>query len=129
MDYERLVSIGPDEFQKQMAACLAQLPDATMSDEADVARIERILDLKEGTLKGHVLHVQRQHCSACQRQLTFFDVVHTALVDAGHPKSFVVHTLLGSKYLVDKPRLVRCSACGVISPLPIWYVDSSGYGC
>ena len=129
MEYSRLRSIGPDAFQRQMAACLALLADATMSDEADIGRIERILDLKEGTLKGRVLHVQRQDCSGCQRQLTFFDVVHSAVVDAGHSKSFLVHTLLGSKYLVDKPRLVRCSACSVETPLPMWYVDSSGYGC
>lgn len=129
MEYQRLQSIGQAEFQRLMAACLAQLDAATMSDEADVGRIERMLDLKDGALKGHVLHVQHEYCSGCQRQLTFFDVVHTALVDAGHSKSFLVHTLLGSKYLVDKPRPVRCSACSTVTETYMWYVDSSGYGC
>jgi hypothetical protein len=41
------------------------------------------------------LRLAKANCERCGRLLTFYDFIYTGIVDAGHPKSFVVHTLLG----------------------------------
>ena len=45
-----------------------------------------------------------------------YDFVFTALVDAEHDKSFVLHTLVGNKYITNRPRRIRCSNCATVGP-------------
>ena len=41
----------------------------------------------------------------CSLMNTDYDFVFTAMIDWGHPKSFIVHTLFGSKYIIIQPLL------------------------
>lgn len=107
-DYNQIVSTDAEEFAKIKASL--DLADYTKSDAADICRIEAFLDLRPGVLAGHDLYIETCRCG-CGRSITFYDFVFTSVVDAEHSKSFIVHTLFGSKLIVNKPRLVRCSAC------------------
>ena len=127
-DYSRLQSVPDDVFKKAATASEALLVDATVSDPDDISRMERLLDLMEGTLKGS-FRFQKLHCARCDRLLTFYDFVYTSIVDAGHPKSFVVHTLVGSKRLTNRPRQIRCSSCNTVTPKDGVYWHETYGGC
>ena len=126
-DYSALQSVPDDAFDKALAASAALLADATVSDQDDIGRMERLLDIQGGTLKGP-FRLQKAKCERCGRLLTTYDFVYTAIVDAGHPKSFVVHTLVGSKRLLNKPRIIRCSSCNTVTTKGYHYMMSD-YGC
>ena len=122
IDYNDVVSLSEEEFQATFAvACAeAELADPTkftMSDEEDIAKMERLLDVRPGALAaGEPYYLQSYQCE-CGRILTTYDFVFTALVDAGHSKSLILHTFIGNKLVINKPRNVRCSECARISPL------------
>ena len=117
IDYSQLISISPEEFESQRHSPedLNNEDKFTKSSRDDIANMERLLDLKEGTLLGDDYFLGRVACE-CGRRLTMYDFAFTALVDAGHSKSLIVHTFLGTKYIANPPRRVRCSACARVHP-------------
>lgn len=115
-DYNSVTSRTAEEF-KGLAPAASDLEDATKftkSDEEDIRAIERLLDVQEGTLAGDSYYLERAQCR-CGRLLTMRDFVFTGLIDAGHSKSFILHTLVGTKYIINRPRPVRCMECGATS--------------
>lgn len=61
---------------------------------------------------------------------TYFDnedFILTALVDAKHDRSVIIQTFLGNKFVINKPRPVRCFNCGTINPMHSYSMKS--YGC
>ena len=116
LDYNDVVGVSAEEFRAR-AACAAPefVPDPniwTRSDEEDIARIERLLGVKRGTFSRDDLYLVARHNCECGRLLTTYDFVFTGLVDANHSKSLVLHTFVGDKFVVQKPRRIRCSQCG-----------------
>jgi len=150
-DYNQVRSVSKVEFERA-APNKADLEDpekATKSDHEDIAKMERLLDLKNGSLGGDDYYLQRIDCEQCGRILTMYDFVFTGLVDGGHSKSLIVHTFLGNKLVLNDPRPIRCSACGqvqtprsssllfdekTVQAEPTkhsgpWYYMSGSYGC
>jgi hypothetical protein len=120
LDYNAVVGVSEAVFRDRATSCdAANLADSrkfTKSDDKDVARMERILDARPGTLSRCGDHfLERMECESCGRLLTVYDFIFTGLVDAGHSKSFILHTFVGTKFVVNEPRRVRCSACGSLS--------------
>lgn len=117
IDYTDVVGISPEEFW-QRARCSVEMradPNVfTKSDEEDIAKIERLLDMREGTLSCEEYYLENIRCE-CGRLLTVYDFVFTGLVDAGHSKSLILHTFIGNKYVLNNPRPVRCSDCGRVN--------------
>jgi len=120
LDYNSVVSLSAEEFKARTRRSCApeDLGDErkfTKADRGEIAKVERLLDVRPGTLSGEGFYLGRLQCANCSRLLTAYDFVFTGLVDAGHSKSLILHTLVGSKFVVNPPRQIRCSACGVIS--------------
>jgi len=126
VDYNAVVSLSPEEFESRALACaverLADRNRFTKSDEEDLARTERLLDLQPGTLtrQGVDYFLEYYQCE-CGRVLTTYDFAFTGLIDAGHSKSLILHTFVGNKLLVNQPRKVRCSQCSRISAVAETY--------
>ncbi|MDX8432850.1 hypothetical protein RFN25_05305 [Mesorhizobium abyssinicae] len=118
-DYEKVSTVSPQEF----ALLLSTFdPDRfTKSDQFDIQRVELLLDIKPGVLAGENMYLESYKCQSCGKQLAFSDFVYTAIKDAGHHKSFVVHTLIGAKMIRNKHRPVRCSNCDTVSDKPLNY--------
>lgn len=119
IDYNDVVGISEEEFRERSVCFTEDIADSykfTKSDEEEIAKIERLLDAKEGTLQGEDYYLEKYQCE-CGRILTTYDFVLTGLIDAGHSKSLILHTFIGNKFVLNKPRPVRCSACGRLSPL------------
>lgn len=117
LSYTAVTTHTPEEFATQ-AIPRSELEDPskfTCSDATDVGNLERLLDVNPGTLSAEKLYLQLSVCQ-CGRLQTMYDFVFTALIDAQHDKSFVVHTLIGSKYIINRARRVRCSNCSRIGP-------------
>jgi hypothetical protein len=142
-DYNFVRSITQEEFEQAKPA-QADLEDpmkSTKSDSEDIARMERLLDLKDGALGGDQYYLERLECVQCGRLLTMYDFVFTGLVDAGHSKSLIVHTFIGNKFVLNDARPIRCSACGQLQSNRQTLADNdpthysgpwyymSGYGC
>jgi hypothetical protein len=121
-EYSKLQSLSAEEFARRMSRFDKRA--ATKSDAKDIARIERVLELRQGVLSGQEFYVSKVKCE-CGRDMTFYDLVVSSLIE-GHSKSFVVHTLLGSKHFVQPPRNVTCVECGTLHVLD--YCNNS-YGC
>jgi hypothetical protein len=116
LDYNRVVSLSAEEF-KRLTPSVSDLRDEskfTRSNDEDIAKMERLLDLREGALAEDQYYLQRVECG-CGRLLTMYDFVFTGLVDAEHSKSLVVHTFVGDKFIVNAPRRVRGSECARIT--------------
>lgn len=119
LDYNDVAGVSAEEFRIR-AACAVERFEAdpeiwTKSDEKDIANIEHLLDVKEGTLSRDDDYLVARYQCECGRLLTTYDFVFTGLVDAGHSKSFILHTFIGSKFVLQKPRPFRCSQCGRVS--------------
>jgi len=125
-DYSEIKSVTRDEFDKRRLR-LEDDPTATKSDAADIRAIEDFLELKPSVLADQSFYINNYVCT-CGRKLTFFDVVRSAVVDGHHSKSFVAHTLLGNKYILNPPRKASCSNCATPTDLSCTYENSS-YGC
>jgi hypothetical protein len=131
LDYNTVRSVPEEEFVRSTAT-QDELDDParfTKATPEDLRRIERLLDVVEGTLEGQDHYIEKTECP-CGEVLTSYDFVFTSLVDAGHPKSFVLHTFVGTKRIVNPPRGIRCSKSGHASPeLVRGYQCGPGYGC
>jgi len=126
-EYENIKSLTDDEFYNQIGSI--DVSEYTKSDAEDLRKIEEILYLRKGVLSNEELYLEHAECG-CGRILTFYDFVYTAIVDAGHSKSFIVHTILGSKKIVNSPRTIRCSSCKDVDVQGEWtrYANKN-YGC
>jgi hypothetical protein len=92
--------------------------------------MERLLDIQPGTLAAAgPFKLEKGQCDFCGRTLTTYDFIFTALVDANHTKSFVLHTLVGNKLVIQRPRPMRCSACGTVSRVAWKYRMPKNYSC
>lgn len=125
MNYTLLVSAEKHEFERIRAkyypdSLLKDPSKFTFADEEEIKKIEKLLDTEEGTLSKLEDYTERYECS-CGRILTTYDAVFTGLVDATHSKSFILHTLVGTKYIVTKAHQIRCSNCGELSCRPLGY--------
>lgn len=132
MDYNLVVAADEGEFRRQRVPDEELEARFTKSDVEDIRKIERLLDVEVGTLDKNIgpgFYIGQASCSNCARILTAYDFIFTGLVDAGHPKSFVLHTLVGSKKIIQRPRQIRCSACGTLSLTPLPYFMNDRYFC
>lgn len=127
--YNSISSLTEEEFkEKSIDPSAAPDPDKFIkSDEEEIANIERLLDARSGLLKTDVFYFQKSTCE-CGRSLTMYDFIFTALIDAEHDKSFILHTLIGSKLILNRARKVRCSRCGRVSGIEHEY-KMTKYGC
>lgn len=129
-DYNRVQSLTAEQFGK-LTPGPGELGNATAytkSDAADVRKMERVLDLQDGALAHDSYYLEKTTCAGCGRVLTMYDFVCTGLIDAGHSKSFILHTFVGEKYVVNRARRVRCSACGTMTAAFCKYWMDR-YGC
>ncbi|MEO4042428.1 hypothetical protein AAFN47_12560 [Hoeflea sp. CAU 1731] len=131
-NYLSAESLTKEEFQKKKVN-LIDSDNSILTSPEDISRIENILDLSEGLLEGMKFYVSKMQCD-CGRQLSFYDLIFTALVEQWHDPSFIAHTLIGSKYFVNEPGPFRCSSCGRSSHRIarggfIGHYDLPAYGC
>ena len=125
MNYNNVVSAKLSEFNRIKKEyypdhVLNDQEKFTLADAAELAKIENILDVEPGTLGKLEDYTERYECG-CGRVLTTYDAVFTSLVDAAHSKSFVLHTFVGTKYVITKAHHIRCSSCGMLSSRPLGY--------
>lgn len=110
-NYNLVHSSTEEEFEEAKAKQGAD--SLTKVSDKDIEAIERLLDVKAGSLKDIDPFLFSSYTCECDKAITFYDFVLTALVDADHSKSFVLHTLLGNKYVIQQTkRFTRCSSCG-----------------
>lgn len=129
-DYNRVQSLTADEFRR-LTPSIGEIGNEaayTKSDAADIRRMERVLDVQEGTLARDSYYLEKTTCAGCGRTLTMYDFVFTGLIDAAHSKSFILHTFVGEKYVVNRARPIRCSSCGTMTAGYHRYWMSR-YGC
>jgi hypothetical protein len=119
-DYNLVRSLTPKEFEAAMRSGQDTKVEYIRSDDEDIRRIENLLDVQHGTLGREPLNLEKMECD-CGRHFTMYDFIFTAIVDAGHSKSFILHTLVGSKYVIQEPRSIRCSACGLLKVVVTHY--------
>ena len=76
--------------------------------------------MKKGSLKEVEAYLLDKNCSGCGKSIDLFDKVVTAVTDADHSKSFILHTMIGNKRVASKTDFVRCTNCSSISPSADW---------
>jgi hypothetical protein len=81
---------------------------------SDIEAIERLLDVRSGTLSNSAYFFESDACRCeCGKNVTMYDFVLTSLIDSAYSKSLVLHTLLSTQFNDQKnPKEVRCSSCG-----------------
>lgn len=123
LDYSKVQSISQEEFEKIRPDIEAVKNDARYAkvQPETLTKIERFLDLKPGTLAGVEGYLRKENCPCCNKDLDLLDKVVTALVDAGHSKSFIVHTMLGNKTTMSPASGVRCTSCGTVTASLAWH--------
>jgi len=83
-------------------------------ESSDIESIERLLDLRSGTLSSKAYFFESHACTCvCEKKISMYDFVFSSLVDAAYSKSLVLHTLLGTNFIgQEKVKDIRCSSCG-----------------
>ena len=132
-DYDLVQGVSEEEFRNNVKTVdqLKSDPDFRLATEEEIGNVERLLDVQEGILSKVEFYVKKANCERCNSCLGIDDVVRTALIDAKHSKSAVLHTLIGNKYIVDRPKQIRCSSCNSLQIASsvyatIWYGCASG---
>ncbi len=100
-------SLTAAQFERQAPSVSELEAGYSKSDPEDIAKMERLLDLKAGALGGDDYYLEKVQCKGCARVLTMYDFVFTGIVDANHPKSLIVHTFLGNKYILNEKRPIQ----------------------
>lgn len=120
LDYNKVKSLSNDDFDKIKLDInkIKSDPNYSKVQPETLASIERFLDLKPGVLKEIEGYIQKQNCSHCKKEITLLDKVITAMVDAEHSKSFMMHTMLGNKRTLSQIPVVRCGNCGTVMVTP-----------
>lgn len=130
LSYNFVRSVSQEEFDRIAPTSQELAERYTRSDREDVAKIARLLDVREETLVGRDnYYLEKTNCENCGRLLTMYDFVFTAIVDAEHTKSLILHTLVGTKRVINQPRPIRCSNCGRVKPQGTQYFMPNSYGC
>lgn len=126
--YDNIISVSEKEFREKTTKQRdLENPDKfTKSSEQEIITLEKLLDLKPGILGSDGYYLQKSTCE-CGHTLTMKDFVLTALVDAKHERSLIIQTFLGNKFVINKPRPVRCFECGTINPMNSYAMAK--YGC
>lgn len=128
-DYDAVISTSVDEFKSQSDSLgFRNKKKFTKSNRKDVEKIENFLDVRNGTLSSDEYYIEKYDCD-CGHIFTFYDFVFTAVVDAHHSKSFILHTLVGKKLIINPPRKIRCSSCGKITDENVMYGMPASYLC
>lgn len=122
LDYNRVRSMSEEEFSSYKIDIeeIRNSDEYIKTDLATLEKIERFLDVKKGSLKDVESYLLDKKCVGCGKNLDLFDKVMTAVVDADHSKSFILHTMLGNKKTASRTEFTRCSSCGEISPSADW---------
>ena len=86
----------------------------TQVEQSDIEAIERLLDVRPGTLSSKAYFFESDGCRCvCQKTISMYDFVVTSLIDAAYSKSLVLHTLLSTEFTgQNNPQEIRCSSCG-----------------
>lgn len=126
LDYATVTTISAEEFALLISRFTPSL--YTKSDPLDIRRIELMLDVKEGILADEDLYIEKYECAECGKTIQFSDFVYTSIKHAHHSKSFVLHTLLGTKHIRNEHRKVVCSSCGTSTAEPLNYMGNR-YTC
>ena len=81
---------------------------------SDIEAIERLLDVRPGTLRNTAYFFESDACRCtCRKKITMYDYVFSSLVDAAYSKPLVLQNLLGTKFTgQERPKEIRCSSCG-----------------
>ncbi|MCI5210396.1 MAG: hypothetical protein D3910_16770 [Candidatus Electrothrix sp. ATG2] len=115
MSYYYLIkSMTEDGFGELRFVDHGQESQISPVKKSNIEAIERLLDVRPGTLSNKVFFFESDACvCACQKKITMYDYVVSALVDSSYSKSLVLHTLLSTSYVGQKnPQEIRCSSCG-----------------
>ena len=128
--YDLVEGVSEDEFRSEVKSVeeLAVDDSYRMADDEDIRAVENILDVRSGTLSGLPFYIKKAECEKCGKPTEMKDVVKTAIEDAHHSKSAILHTLLGNKYIVDRPKHIRCSNCDNVLEVAGSYATIM-YGC
>lgn len=130
-DYSSVESLSKEDFLKSTVSLRSA--DLRATPDEDIRKMEEFLEVAPGVLQQEY-RMGKHECN-CGRELSFLDFVVTAVQDWKHPKSFILHTLVGNKYIVNEPRPIRCTNCSAIASNAEWGPDvgpiymSNQYGC
>ena len=129
-EYDLVKGVSEEDFRKHVKSV-----DELRSDDSyrnaspqELHEVEDLLDVQRGALDKVEFFVKKANCENCGKELGMADVVRTAIKDAKHSKSAILHTLGGSKYIVDRPKEIRCSNCDTLQLAKGTYA-SALYGC
>lgn len=115
-DYEAIQPASDAEFERHRVPPERLDAEYTKADDNDLLRIERLLDIREGSLGATgPYYLKADDCRNCGSAFKVSDFVLTSLLDADHPKDFVAQVLQGDKKIIQRPRAIRCFDCGTVS--------------
>ena len=125
-DYASVVGVNREEFLAKKANL--NNSNATRTNKEDIEKMEDLLHLQRGILSGQDFFVTKQVCSHCGRTPNFYDIVKTAVDENHHSISLMAHTPVGNKFILNPPRIAKCSNCATPLDLICEY-DNEKYGC
>ena len=125
LNYEDVAGVTKEEFDSQ-----TKFPSGTprKATATELRQVETLLEVQPDTLSKLDFYMESLRCQSCGNEIGIYDFVHTAINDAGHSKSFILHTFVGTKHIINEPRHVQCSRCEEMSLNPMGYWCSI-YGC
>ena len=128
-DYSKVSGVSAEDFERE-AIKLEQIVrhGGRNATPAEIAATERLLQVRAGVLAAGQYWFDAAKCETCSRDLGLYDFALTAMLDAGHSRSFILHTLLGTKHILNPPRPLRCSNCGHSTRFDVFYICMS-YAC
>jgi hypothetical protein len=99
---------------------MAQIAESRISEQ-DRSALSSLLGMQ---VDDQFFFLKKQLCIKCGKELSFFDVVKTAIDNKTHSIDFFNHLLSGDTFVVrvgSDDKRVSCSSCGTQQPLEIIY--------
>lgn len=126
MNYEDVKGVSLETFNSRAT----NLPDnCRKSTPEELRQVETLLEVQSGTLSNMNFVIEQLNCETCNKEFGIYDFVRSAMDDAGHSTSLILHTFVGTKHILNAARYLRCSNCDNISKTAAVYRCNNHYAC
>ena len=126
LSYEDVKGVSSETFNSR-AIKLTSKHRKTTPEE--LRQVEALLEVQLGTLENLNFYMEQLTCESCNKEFGLYEFVRSAIRDAGHSTSLILHTFVGTKYILNEARFLRCSGCNNISRTAVTYTCQNQYSC
>lgn len=114
----------PQIFSKEYGKITVEVLSRVAQSKMSAADRQKLSDLVGIQVADDFYFQKKQVCPSCQKELSFYDVVKTAIDQGIHDKAFFQNLFAGNQFIVRseaEDKQITCSKCSAVTMLDGFY--------